>query len=548
LHIFYLTDYIRKRSKISSCLFMKSENGFPLFFRFFKIFSYLVFEFQNPFMMKNAHPHIIGYTESLGGKEFFAAISPLSGQTLPAHFCNATETEIHHAAEKATAAAPAYRNTSSQQRAAFLTEIARLLEERAAEIIGICELETALPEARLQGEMNRTCNQLRMFATQIGDTSFLKEIHEETLPDRVPPKPDLLRKYIGIGPVVVFGASNFPLAFSVAGGDTASALAAGCPVIVKGHPLHPATSQLVAKCIREAAQNNDLPDGVFSLLHGKSNRVGQQLLMHPAIKAGAFTGSQNGGRALLQLVCQRHTPIPFFAEMGSVNPVVIMADSLEKNHEDIAAGIINSCTMGVGQFCTNPGLVIMEKSAVQDRFLILVRDIVSSLKPGIMLSADIANNYLAMKRKIASRHMVKILGKAQPEGKYAEGVPCVMACRAADLITAPEIAEEVFGPSTMIVLAENKSEIMQVLGCIGGQLTATLFCEKENLPKHKDLLDKMAEIAGRVLYNSYPTGVEVGLAMHHGGPWPASTDSRFTSVGAQAVFRFLRPVVFQNFE
>ena len=498
--------------------------------------------------MKNAHPHIIGYEETLEGREFFAPISPLDGQTLPAHFCNATEAEINHAAQKAASSALAYRNTTPEQRTEFLNDIARLLEERTTEIIRICELETALPETRLQGEMGRTCNQLRMFATQIVDKSFFKEIHEEALPDRVPPGPDLLRKYIGIGPVAVFGASNFPLAFSVAGGDTASALAAGCPVIVKGHPLHPATSQLVAKCIREAAQNNDLPDGVFSLLHGKSNRVGQQLLMHPAIKAGAFTGSQNGGRALLQIVNQRRTPIPFFAEMGSVNPVVIMTDALEKNHEDIAAGILNSCTLGVGQFCTNPGLVIIEKSKVQEQFLRLLHEIVSELKPGPMLSAEIANNYMAMKRAIASRHMVKILGKAQSEGKYAEGVPCVMACRAVDLVQSPEIAEEVFGPSTMIVLAEDKNEIMQVLGVIGGQLTATLFCEKENLPQHRDLLDKMADIAGRVLYNSYPTGVEVGLAMHHGGPWPASTDSRFTSVGAQAVFRFLRPVVWQNFK
>ncbi len=498
--------------------------------------------------MKNAHPHIIGYEETLEGREFFAAISPLDGQTLPGHFCNATETEINHAAQKAAIAAPAYRNATPEQRAAFLNDIVRLLEERTAEIIRICDLETALPETRLQGEMGRTCNQLRMFATQITDKTFLEEIHEEALPDRVPPRPDLLRKYIGIGPVVVFGASNFPLAFSVAGGDTASALAAGCPVIVKGHPLHPYTSQLVGNCIRDAAQNTDMPDGVFSLLHGKSNRVGQQLLAHPAIKAGAFTGSQNGGRALLQMVNQRHTPIPFFAEMGSVNPIVIMRDSLEKNYEELASGILNSCTLGVGQFCTNPGLVIIEKSAVQEQFLKLLHEIVCELKPGPMLSAEIANNYMAMKRAIASRHIVKIIGKAQSEGKYAEGVPCVMACRASDLLQAPEIAEEVFGPSTMIVLAEDKNEILQVLSVIGGQLTTTLFCEKENLPQHQDLLDKMAEIAGRVLYNSYPTGVEVGLAMQHGGPWPASTDSRFTSVGAQAIFRFLRPVVWQNFE
>jgi NADP-dependent aldehyde dehydrogenase len=496
--------------------------------------------------MKNAHPHIIGYEDSLEGREFFAAISPLDGQTLPAHFCNATESEINTAAKLAAQAASGFRRKSTSERAVFLNEIAKYLEERSKEIIRICALETALPETRLQGEMGRTCNQLRMFADQITDESFLKEIHEEALPERVPPRPDLLRKFIGIGPVAVFGASNFPLAFSVAGGDTASALAAGCPVIVKGHPLHPYTSHLVGQCIRDAAKSTEMPNGVFSLLHGKSNRVGQQLLFHPAIKAGAFTGSQNGGRALLQVVRQRSVPIPFFAEMGSVNPMVIMRDSLEKNYEEIAAGILNSCTLGVGQFCTNPGLVIIEKSEVQDKFLAMIRDIVESLKPGPMLSEEIANNYMAAKRKIANRHIVKILGKAQAENKYAEGVPCVLACRAADLVETPEIAEEIFGPSTMLVLAETKEEILQVLDVIGGQLTATLFCEKENLNEQGELLDKMAEIAGRVLYNSYPTGVEVGLAMQHGGPWPASSDSRFTSVGAQAIFRFLRPVVWQN--
>lgn len=497
--------------------------------------------------MKDTETHIIGYENSMEGKEFFAVISPLDGQTMRFHFCNATEEEINYAAQKASIAASAYRNTKPKKKAKFLNDIAQLLEKRSEEIVTVCFLETALPEMRLQGELGRTCNQLRMFAQQIMAKNFLTEIYEEALPERVPQRPNLLRKLIGIGPVAVFGASNFPLAFSVAGGDTASALAAGCPVIVKGHPLHPKTSQLVGECIREATIKNQLPDGVFSLLHGKSNRVGQQLLLHPAIKAGAFTGSQKGGQALLQIVNQRKTPIPFFAEMGSVNPVVIMRDSLETNFAELASGILNSCTLGVGQFCTNPGLVIIEKSEVQNQFLSLIHDIVESLDSGTMLSADIANNYMDMKRKTAVQHIVKIVGKAQSKGKYAEGVPCVMACRAADLIKSPEIAEEIFGPSTMIVIAEDKNEILQVLDVIGGQLTATLFCEKENLLQHQDILDKMAEIAGRILYNSYPTGVEVGLAMQHGGPWPASSDSRFTSVGAQAIFRFLRPVVWQGF-
>lgn len=498
--------------------------------------------------MENIYPQIIGDEESINGKETFKAKSPLTGAVLDANFCDASSEEIDKAASLAEKAFKIFKNISTEKRALFLEKIASLLEENSEQIIEVCMQESALPQARLEGEMGRTCNQLRMFATQICNDDFIPEIEEEVLPERVPPRPHFVRKYIAIGPVVLFGASNFPLAFSVAGGDTASALAAGCPVIAKGHPLHPHTSYLVGKCIQKAAKETNMPNGVFSLLQGKSYKVGEQLLSHTKVKAGAFTGSLNGGKALLKIASNRPEPIPFFAEMGSVNPVIIMSDALQKSYEDISAGLINSCTLDIGQFCTNPGLVILENTNVINEFLNRVKFVTDNTSSGHMLSEDISNSYDAGIKSLSDSGFIDIVAQAKKENIYAEGRPCVLKCEAKYLIKNPDYIEEVFGPSTLIVIAESKSEIIELLNTIGGQLTATLFCEKENLNKHDDLLELMSEKAGRVLFNSYPTGVEVGLSMQHGGPWPASTDSRFTSVGAQAIFRFLRPVVWQGFE
>ncbi len=498
--------------------------------------------------MQNIYPHIIGLEESINGKEIFRAKSPFTGQFLEAQFYNANPEDVDKAASLAERAFKTYKNISTDKRALFLEKIATLLEENSKQIIEVCMQESALPQARLEGEMGRTCNQIRMFATQICEDDFIPKIIEDALPNRVPPRPNFVRKHIAIGPVVVFGASNFPLAFSVAGGDTASALAAGCPVIAKGHPLHPHTSYLVGKCIQKAAEETNMPNGVFSLLQGKSYKVGEQLLSHPKIKAGAFTGSLNGGKALLKIANNRPEPIPFFAEMGSVNPVIIMRDALQKSYDEISAGLINSCTLGVGQFCTNPGLVVLEKTSVVEEFLNRVRFVTENTPSGHMLSEDIANSYDSGIQRLTESGFIDIVAQAKKENIYAEGRPCVLKCDAKDLLKNPNYIEEIFGPSTLIVIAESKSEIIELLNTIGGQLTATLFCEKENLNKHNDLLELMSEKAGRVLFNSYPTGVEVGLSMHHGGPWPASTDSRFTSVGAQAIYRFLRPVVWQGFE
>ncbi len=492
--------------------------------------------------------HIIGYHYSKKGNDFFSPRSPLSGKLMDIQFANATQEEINYAAELAKNCSVAYRKTSQVQRSIFLRDIAILLEHQKENIIDICHQETALPKSRLDGEMIRTCNQLRMFASLIEEKEWMQIIIEEAMPERTPlPRPDLRRILIPIGPVLVFGSSNFPLAFSVAGGDTAAALAAGCPVIMKAHPLHPQTSQLVGNCIRESALKNNLPDGVFSLLHGKSYSVGEQLVVHPFIKGASFTGSLKGGKALFDLATKRTEPIPFFAEMGSVNPIIIMKDALIKRYSDIASGILNSCTLGVGQFCTNPGLIIVEKCDVLPKFLTLIKEITSELIGEPMLSEQIANTYSEGIKRLKNNSKINLIAQGQSNHSFAEGVPHIFTTTAAVLINNSEIANEIFGPSTLIVVAENKEDILKVLDTIGGQLTATLFCENKNIQSYDTIIDKMVEKAGRVIFNSYPTGVEVGRAMQHGGPFPSSTDARFTSVGTMSIQRFLRPICYQDF-
>ncbi len=416
----------------------------------------------------------------------------------------------------------------------------------------VIERETALPRGRLVGERGRTVNQLRMFAAVVRDGGYLDARIDRGDPGRTPaPRPDVRRMLQPLGPVAVFGASNFPLAFSVAGGDTASALAAGCPVVVKGHPAHPGTSELVARAITTAVKRVGLPAGVFSLLHGRSRELGARLVQHAAIKAVGFTGSLAGGRALFDLAAARPQPIPVFAEMGSVNPVFIMPGAMRTRSAAIAAGLGRSVSLGVGQFCTNPGLVFVVGEDGLEAFTASLARTLSQTPVGVMLHEGIWTDYIqrvALQRQLPGVTMIA--------GGPAVPFPANGSCSVkpvgllTDLETynsAPRLLEEVFGPVTVVIKCPDVAALETIAAALPGQLTATVHAEHEEAGDAATLARVLGERAGRVIFNGFPTGVEVCHAMHHGGPYPATTDARATSVGSAAIERFLRPVCYQDF-
>jgi NADP-dependent aldehyde dehydrogenase len=448
---------------------------------------------------------------------------------------DASISEIDSVARAARAAAREFAATSREARGRLLEAIAEVLTSVKAEWIERAHEETHLPLGRLEGEHNRTTSQLRLFATLVREGSWVDARIDTALPDRKPaPRPDLRRALEPLGPVAVFGASNFPFAFSVAGGDTASALAAGNPVVVKAHPAHPKTSDVAASAIRTAVERSALSAGVFGMVHGASPEVGLALARHEAILAIGFTGSTRAGRALFDAAAARPRPIPVFAEMSSVNPLFVLPSALRERGRAIAEGLVDSFTLGVGQFCTKPGLVLGVQSVEWDEFTSVVVNRASNAPKAPMLHPGIEQAFEDGVRGLSGVEWL------------STGAARVARVSGRALLDRPELAHEVFGPFTLLVTASDEAELLALADSLPGQLTATLHATREELTGARELVTRLRERVGRLLFNGYPTGVEVSPAMQHGGPYPATTDERFTSVGTAAIFRFSRPVCYQN--
>ncbi|WP_374630804.1 aldehyde dehydrogenase (NADP(+)) [Pannonibacter indicus] len=478
----------------------------------------------------------------VAGSEVFSS-SPVTGE--PRQFAAGGPAEVDAAVKAAEAAFAAYAATSREERAVFLERIATEIEARGAEITEVATAETALPTARLEGERGRTTGQLRLFAAHIRKGEYLDVRKDAALPDRAPlPRPEIRLIQRPIGPVAVFGASNFPLAFSTAGGDTASALAAGCPVVVKGHPAHPGTGELVAQAIDAAIKACGMPAGVFSLVQGPSRELGEALVRHPLIKAVGFTGSLGGGRALFDLCAARPEPIPFFGELGSVNPVFVLPAAHAARGEAIAKGWAGSLTMGVGQFCTNPGLVLVMDGAGADAFIATAEAALKDVAPQTMLTDGIASAFAAGAEKIAATGAAKARLTGSCPARQA--APHLFETTGAQLLANPALTHEVFGPLGIIVRVKDKEELARIAESFEGQLTVTLQMDDGDVELAASLMPVLERKAGRILANGFPTGVEVCDAMVHGGPYPASTNFGATSVGTMAIRRWLRPVSYQN--
>lgn len=489
---------------------------------------------------------LIGSKKSNQGTTIFQAINPVNNETLAVDFKEATKAELEEAVQLAEQAYLTYANTSAEKRAQFLDAIADEILALGDELLERCHLETALPLGRLTGERGRTMGQLKLFAQVLREGSWVDARIDLAMPDRKPfPRSDIRHMMRPLGPVAVFGASNFPLAFSVAGGDTASALAAGCTVVVKGHPAHPGTSELVASAIVTAAEKTGMPEGVFSLVQGAGHQLGGDLVQHPLITAVGFTGSFRGGKALFDLANQRPVPIPVYAEMGSTNPVFILPGALAEN-VDLAQGLASSLTLGVGQFCTNPGLVLMEKGEASKSFVDRLKAAVESIEAGTMLTAGIKAAFEKGIGSLVNKGVGKVA--AGPAAATANAVQAqVFQTNYSALKSSPQLAEEVFGPSSVLVEADAKEEILAAARDLEGHLTATVHANTQDLQDYKELFAILERKVGRIIINGFPTGVEVCNAMVHGGPYPATTAPGTTSVGTNAIARFARPVCYQDF-
>ena len=486
---------------------------------------------------------IIGYRNVQSNGEMFHGYNPNSGKPLSPAFREATKSEINESIVLASSAFALYRKTNPSQRSLFLETIAGNIEALGDDLLKIINEETALPLTRLTGERSRTTGQLRLFAQLLRDGKWNKEIVDEPLPDRKPlARPEMIQMQVPIGVVAVFGASNFPLAFSVAGGDTASALASGCPVVFKAHPAHPATCQLMGNAIAKAAKETGMPDGTFSMLHGLSNEVGGTLVTHPLIKAVAFTGSFRGGKALYDLAVRRPEPIPVYAEMGSVNPVFFLPEAVKLGGESLATQFGQSVTMGSGQFCTNPGFCILINNEESKLFIQQVADGLSATPVHPLLTKGITDAYMSgleKQHKMTGASILTITSETDIK-------PSMITVSAKNLMQHPDYFEEVFGPSTVAVLVDGYDEMFRLAKVMPGQLTGTIHAAEHDYPTAKELIELLTQKVGRVIMNGFPTGVEVSHAMVHGGPYPATTDSRVTSVGTSSIYRFTRPVCYQN--
>jgi NADP-dependent aldehyde dehydrogenase len=489
---------------------------------------------------------IIGRRVVRGSAGSVRAFDPSLKAQIEPEFGLATEADVQAACELAEQAFDRYRATSLEQRAKFLETIAENILALGSALTERASAESGLPLARLEGERGRTVNQLRLFAKVVRDGHFLGATLDSALPERTPPRQDLRLSKVPLGPVVVFGASNFPLAFSVAGGDTASALAAGCPVVVKAHSAHLGTSELVGKAVQKAVIDCDLPEGVFSMLIGEGRLVGQKLVDHPAIKAVGFTGSRQGGLSLIRTASARKEPIPVYAEMSSINPVFMLPGALEAKGAALAQGFVDSLTLGVGQFCTNPGMVIGLAGAQLDAFRDAAAAALQAKGAGTMLTAGIHKAYLEGVERRSGVAGVELVAQGSDQGAGCAAQASLYQCDAATYLASPALEDEIFGPSSLLVACRDEAELLAVARHLEGQLTATVHAVASDRALAAALLPTLERKAGRILFNGFPTGVEVSHAMVHGGPFPATSDSRTTSVGATAIERFLRPVCYQD--
>ncbi|PWU15647.1 MAG: aldehyde dehydrogenase (NADP(+)) [Verrucomicrobia bacterium] len=498
-------------------------------------------------MELHGHNIIAGKLAS-SGQSTFSAVDPTTAQRLPPVFCEASAAEIDHALHHAVSAFADYRAKPPDQIAAFLEQIAQEILALGDTLIQRAQAETALPAARLTSERGRTVNQLKMFADLVREGSWIDAVIDHGNPQRQPlPKPDVRRMLIPVGPVIVFAASNFPLAFSVAGGDTASALAAGNPVIVKAHPAHPGTSELVATAVVKAADATEMPAGVFSHLHGTSHEVGRRLVQHSATKAVAFTGSLRAGRALCDLAAARPQPIPVYAEMGSTNPVFLLPGALAERASALAEGLFQSVTLGVGQFCTNPGVVFAQPGPTFDAFSENLARFVGASAPGTMLYPALCDRFNEALDKATQLPGVSLLRNSKNVLATGETSAAVLRTNFTIFQKHTALQEEIFGPATILVSCDSLEAMLTVARSLPGQLTATIHGTEADLLSHRPLVEALEQKAGRLIFNGFPTGVEVCPAMHHGGPYPATSNPLFTSVGTAAIRRFARPVCFQNF-
>ena len=497
--------------------------------------------------MKMITKNIIGYTTADQSGKYVQGVNPVTGELIEDKFSIATTDDVDAAMAAAESAFHTFKDSSNKARADFLEAIADEMEALGDTLVKRASAETGLPEARIIGERGRTTGQLRMFAKYIKEGSYAEPSIDTAIPDRTPvPKPDLRKIMVPLGPVVVFGASNFPLAYSVTGGDTAAAFAAGCPVVVKAHPGHPGTSALVGTAVVKAAKANNMPDGVFSLLYDTGFAVGKALVEHPLTAAVGFTGSAAGGRALYDIASQRSKPIPVFSEMGSVNPSVLLPEALEIRAEQIATDFASSITLGVGQFCTNPGLILGIKSPDLDRFISHLKVGIAASQPGTMLHSGITEAYKTKSQEMASQGGVEFIQQSEADGSDSEARPTIAKAPGTEFIANPRLHEEVFGPFSLIIECQDAAELAACVARLDGQLTTTVVGEDYEFHEYVGILSNLREKAGRIIFNGVPTGVEVCPSMMHGGPYPATTDSRFTAVGIHSIKRFLRPVSFQD--
>lgn len=486
---------------------------------------------------------LVGGEDRRGASEFHA-YNPATGESFGPAVAEASAQDVADACALAAQAADAFAGLAPSARANFIEAAAQAILDIGDLLIETAIAETGLPRPRLEGERIRTVNQLRMFANELRDGHWLDATIDPALPDRAPPRGDLRRVNQSLGPVAVFGASNFPLAFSVAGGDTAAAFAAGCPVVVKGHPAHPGTGELVARAIRLAIGAQQLPNGVFSFLPGRSNALGAALVADPRIKAVGFTGSRHGGLALMDIAAKRPEPIPVYAEMSSVNPVVLMPAALAARAEALGEAFVGSLTLGAGQFCTNPGLVLAIDGPDLDRFAKAATAALGQVEPPAMLTAGIFEAYGKGVAALDDRAKRIATGKQAAAPNRCSGA--IFETSVSEFAADRALADEVFGASSLIVRCRDLAEMAEVIADLEGQLTASIQLDPADQADAATILPLLAEKAGRVLANGWPTGVEVTHAMVHGGPFPATSDGRSTSVGTLALARFLRPVCYQD--
>jgi alpha-ketoglutaric semialdehyde dehydrogenase len=485
---------------------------------------------------------LIGYTAVASGTKTFA------NDDVDVRFFEATAAEVDQAARLASDAFARYRQQSGAARAVFLERIAHELSLVREPLVAMAQRETGLPSARLDGEITRTINQIKLFVALITEGSWVRAMIDPAQPDRQPlPKADIRQMQIPLGVIGVFGASNFPFAFSVAGGDTISALAAGCCVVYKSHPGHPATSEMTGEAIVRAARATDMPEGVFSLLQGAGHESGVQLVTHPLIKAIGFTGSLAGGRALFNAAAQREEPIPVYAEMGSVNPVILLPGILAEKSVDLAKTLAGSNTLGTGQFCTNPGVFLALDSNETTSFLQTYANTITATSGDGMLTEPICKSYAKGIAHLAQHPEVKVMATGLTTEKKRSAIPNAFKTTVAAFLKDVSLQEEVFGPSALHVVAGSREELIDAIRQLKGQLTLSVWGTPQDLVDYSDIFVQLELKGGRIICNGVPTGVEVTHAMMHGGPYPATTDSKYTSVGTQAIYRFTRPVCYQNY-